>query len=261
MRTPKRSLAERERGFESASRSLGSIGWPRGTSNVGSASAGSPGKSREAAPRRPERLEKNCLTMRSSSEWNVTAASRPPGFKSRSAAESPRASSPSSSLTAMRKAWKARVAGWVNSPRRAGATRAMSSASCRVEVKGCSSPVGDDGAGDAAGGALLAEMKENVGDRGLVLVAQDVGGRAPVSLHAHVEGRLEAQREAARRLVELHRRNPDVEHDAVGRLDAEALGDRVEIAEARFDELKPPVRRSDERRRLPESPRDRDRWR
>ena len=53
------------------------------------------------------------LTMRSSSEWKVTTASRPPGFNARSAANSALASSPSSSLTKMRSAWKTRVAGWI----------------------------------------------------------------------------------------------------------------------------------------------------
>ena len=53
------------------------------------------------------------LTMRSSSEWNVTTASRPPGFSARSAASNALASSPSSSLTKMRSAWKTRVAGWI----------------------------------------------------------------------------------------------------------------------------------------------------
>src|SRR6202035_819519 len=78
VRTPNRNFAERERGFALISASLASIGWPRGTSNVGSASTGSPGKRREAARPRPERLAKNCLTIRSSSEWNVTIAWRPP---------------------------------------------------------------------------------------------------------------------------------------------------------------------------------------
>ena len=107
--------------------------------------------------------------------------------------------------------------------------------------------VGDDGARDPARGALLAEMKQNVGDRRLVLVAQDVGGRTAAASHAHIEGRVEAQREAARRLVELHRRNADVEHDAVHRVDAEALGDLVELAKARLHKLEPPAGRSLER--------------
>ena len=81
-------------------------------------------------------------------------------------------------------------------------------------------------------------MKQNVGDRRLVVLAQDVGGRTAAAPHAHIEGRVEAQREAARRLVELHRRNADIQNDAVHRVDAEALDDLVEIAKARLHKLK-----------------------
>ena len=59
----------------------------------------------------PERSEKNFLTIRSSSEWKVTTTSRPPGLSACSAANSAWASSPSSSLTKTRSAWKTRVAG------------------------------------------------------------------------------------------------------------------------------------------------------
>src|SRR6478609_1528386 len=54
----------------------------------------------------------NCLTMRSSSEWKLITASRPPGASTCREASRPRDSSPSSSLTCMRMAWKVRVAGW-----------------------------------------------------------------------------------------------------------------------------------------------------
>ena len=107
--------------------------------------------------------------------------------------------------------------------------------------------VGDDGAGDPPRGALLAEVKQNVGDRRLILLAEDVGGRTAACPHAHVEGSVEAQREAARRLVELHRGNANVEHNSIHRVDAEAPHDLVEIAEARFDELKPAAGRRSER--------------
>ena len=73
--------------------------------------------------------------MRSSSEWKVTTASRPPTPSARSAASSASWSSPSSSLTAMRSAWKLRVAGWM-SPGLAGITRPIMSASCFVDVNG-----------------------------------------------------------------------------------------------------------------------------
>ena len=69
----------------------------------------------------------------------------------------------------------------------------------------------------------------------------------PLRLHPHVERSVEPERKAARRLVELHRRHSDVEDDPVGRLDAEAPGDRVELAEARFREPKPAAGRSRQR--------------
>ncbi|MFO1410784.1 MAG: hypothetical protein U1F06_10550 [Steroidobacteraceae bacterium] len=50
------------------------------------------------------------LTSRSSSEWKLITAGRPPGASSASAASRPRASAPSSSLMKMRSAWKVRVA-------------------------------------------------------------------------------------------------------------------------------------------------------
>ena len=49
--------------------------------------------------RLPERSARKRFTMRSSSEWKLTTASRPPGFKMRSAAASARSSSPSSPFT------------------------------------------------------------------------------------------------------------------------------------------------------------------
>ncbi len=68
----------------------------------------------------------------------------------------------------------------------------------------------------------------------------------PLSFHPHVEGGVEAQRKAALRLVELHRRDADVEHDSVGLLEAEGLRDRAEVAEARFDQAQPAARSRDE---------------
>src|SRR5438105_10281143 len=54
---------------------------------------------------------KNCLTIRSSSEWNEITTIRPPGRTTRMAEERARSRFASSSLTAMRRAWKTRVAG------------------------------------------------------------------------------------------------------------------------------------------------------
>ena len=69
----------------------------------------------------------------------------------------------------------------------------------------------------------------------------------PLVPHAHIEGRVEAQREAARGFIELHRRNADVEHNSVDRVDAEAPHDLVELAKARFHKLQPTAGRSLER--------------
>ena len=48
-----------------------------------------------------------------------------------------------------------------------------------------------------------------------------VGGARAVAAHAHVERAVEAEREAALGLVELHRRDAEIEHDAVDRVVAE----------------------------------------
>src|SRR6185437_6183907 len=137
-RSAKRSLAERARGLAAISPCPGTTGWPGKLLKLGRGGAGSPGNKREATRPRPLRRARNCLTMRSSSEWNVTTASRPPGFSARSAAQSALCNCPSSSLTAMRSAWNTRVAGCVRSPGGAGATRATRPASCEVETNGAS---------------------------------------------------------------------------------------------------------------------------
>src|SRR5690606_13203060 len=73
------------------------------------------------------------LTMRSSSEWKLITASRPPGLSASCAAASPRSRSSSSRLTWMRMAWNDRVAGWM-SWRPRGTTEAMRSASSVVRA-------------------------------------------------------------------------------------------------------------------------------
>ena len=170
---------------------------------------------RARRPRGRYATARNCFTIRSSSEWNVTTASRPPGRSTRSAACSARTSSPSSSLTAMRR-------------RLEHAGRGMDAAG-----------LGPDEAGDELGelarrldaapcGArsMTARatararrsspiMVEDVGELGLGGALTRSAALSPVALHAHVERPVAAEREAALGLVELHRRHADVEHDAV----------------------------------------------
>ena len=54
---------------------------------------------------------KVCLTMRSSNEWKVMTAMRPPGFSRPRADSSAGRITSSSELTSMRMAWKERFAG------------------------------------------------------------------------------------------------------------------------------------------------------
>ena len=63
----------------------------------------------------------------------------------------------------------------------------------------------------------------------------------PSSAHAHVERPVGPEGEAARRVVDLHRRDADVEDDAVDALAAMLAGDAVEIGEAAFDQGQPTV--------------------
>ena len=186
------------------------------------------------------------MTIRSSSEWNVTTARRPPGLSSRSAAHKPAhellkfvVDRDAQSLEGAR-----RGMGELAMPRGRDARDEPGKLERRGE-RLCLA-VGDDGARDSARGALLAEIKQNIGDRRLVFVAQDVGGRTAGSSHAHIEGRVEAEREAARGFVELHGGHPDVERDPVHRIDGETPHDLVELAKARLNKLQPPPGRRSE---------------
>ena len=88
-----------------------------------------------------EKAPANILfTSLSSMLWNVMTAMRPPQASSRHAAPTPCSMTPSSSLTAMRSAWKERVAGWMR-PRRyaAGTESLMTSTSSSVVLNGASS--------------------------------------------------------------------------------------------------------------------------
>src|SRR5690606_4302787 len=84
----------------------------------------------------------NRLTMRSSSEWKLITASRPPGRSASCAAASPSSRSDSSRLTWMRMAWNERVAGWMSglpgARRCRGTTEAISPASSPVRSSGAS---------------------------------------------------------------------------------------------------------------------------
>ena len=75
----------------------------------------------------------------------------------------------------------------------------------------------DDGARDGAGVALLAQRGDDGGELALAGARDDVGRARAGAPHAHVERAVEAEREAALGVVELHRGDAEIEHDAVDR--------------------------------------------
>ena len=79
---------------------------------------------------------------------------------------------------------------------------------------------------DAAGMPLLAEEAEDAREIAWLEAVDHVGSRRAGLGHAHVERAVGAEGEAAIGLVELHRRDADVEHDAVDL----CLGEFVEPA-------------------------------
>ena len=74
----------------------------------------------------------------------------------------------------------------------------------------------DDGAGNGARAALLAEAEQNVGDVGFIKLIDDIGGADAFAGHAHVERTVAHEGEAALRLVELHGGHAEIEDDRVG---------------------------------------------
>ena len=213
--SPARSLAERARGLAAVSASLGATSACPSLSKVAARSCCFRQVAR-AATRLPERSAKKRLTMRSSSEWKVTTTSRPPGFSARSAANSAWASSPSSSLTKMRSAWKTRVAGWILS----FVARPMTRLDQRRRGRACvaNGRFGAallDASRDAARMPLLAEEAEDAGEVADLGAVDDIGGAdaRPAPCACRADRRAEGK--AALGLVELHRGDADVEHDAV----------------------------------------------
>src|SRR6185295_6834222 len=88
---------------------------------------------------------------------------------------------------------------------------------------------GDDGAGDDARPPLVAIVVDDVGELALAAPVHDVGGALALLFHAHVEGAVGAEGEAALGPVELHGGDADVEGDAVGGVDAARIQQRRHV--------------------------------
>ena len=100
---------------------------------------------------------------------------------------------------------------------------------------------GDDGAGDGARMTLLAEDVDDVGKIGLGGLRDHIRRGRAVMAHPHVERAAEPEREAALGLVELHRGDADIHHDAVDRIDALRGANLGKIGEAVLDQGQPAV--------------------
>ncbi len=173
---------------------------------------------------------KATFTRRSSSEWKLMMAARPPGL-SRSGNSARIASRCSiSSLTAIRSAWKTRVAGSIG-PHLAGdapADEVRQAAGGRDRLD----PAGlDDPPRHAAAVPLLAILEEQTGQFLLAERVDQVGrGRTALRVVAHVERAVGREAEPPGRPGELVRREAQVEQDPVRPADPEVLEDRAEVA-------------------------------
>ena len=156
---------------------------------------------REPPAEARERSVRKGLTMRSSSEWKRHHHEPPAGLQHALGGEqrAPRAR-PSSSFTAMRSAWKVRVAGWMSpgfDAHHAGddVGELARRGDRRLRARG------DDGARHGAGVALLAEREDDVGQRGLVEPRDEVGGAlalaSPCACRAAPSARNEKPRSAS----------------------------------------------------------------
>ena len=105
---------------------------------------------------------------------------------------------------------------------------------------------GDDGAGDGARMTLLAEDIDDVGEIGLGRPRDHIRRGRAVMAHPHVERAIEPERKAALGLVELHRGDADVHHDAVDGIEALSCADFGEIGKAVLDQGQPAVRTVDQ---------------
>ena len=174
------------------------------------------GSCRDGAGARPAASVMKRLTMRSSSEWNDTTTSRPPGASS-SARLRQRALDLAEFVVhpdAQRlEAARRRID--------AGAVRRQHAADDGGEPAGRGDrrlgARGHDGARDAARRALLAEFEQQIGQLAFRQRIDQIGGGRAAAAHAHVQRAVGAEREAARRVIELERRDAEIQHHAIQR--------------------------------------------
>ncbi len=161
------------------------------------------------------RAAKKRLAMRSSSEWKVTTASLPLGLSRCSAALRP-----TGELEQLLIEIEAER---LEGPRRRVLGLIVPAAKHAGDDVGKLAGPGDggfcparhDGADDGAGALLLAEGGEDGGKIALRQSVDEIACGQTLGAHAHVEGTVLGEGEAALRLIELHGRDAEVERHAV----------------------------------------------
>ena len=165
------------------------------------------------------------LTRRSSSEWKLMTAARPPGASSPGMSASAVSSCPSSSFTAIRSAWKTRVAGLIGPAlKRPGIARRTISASWPVVRIGSlirSSTILRNPPAES----FLAKFKDQVSQLGFAQLIHQLcrGAHGLIRVEPHVERPVRTEAEATVLPRKLVRRETEVEDNPVHRLDFELL--------------------------------------
>ena len=94
----------------------------------------------------------------------------------------------------------------------------------------------DDGPGDAPGCPFPAVPIDNVGEFLFARVVDHVGRGPSHFVHAHVEGAVGLEGKAARRSVQLHRRQAQIQGNAVHPVDADTIKQPRHVAVAPVDD-------------------------
>ena len=84
---------------------------------------------------------------------------------------------------------------------------------------------------------LFAKFVERIGKFGFGKVHDQVRGGRPLGAHAHIQLAVTAEREAARRIVDLEAGYPEIEHDAVQRGNPVRRQQLQHIAKIAFDHM------------------------
>ena len=195
-----RRRADFDRGLAATSPGVGATA--RRVSSSASGSRPQPQMGRSGGQMQPRaRSARNRFTRRSSSEWKEIAASLPSGARTSQASGSAASSCPSSSLTAIRSAWKVRLAGCAAGEPGRGRDRGLDDVDqlLRRLQLALAAPAADDRAGDRRHEAILAVAADQAGEAALVPLVDDLAGGqlAADRIHPHIQRRVVAVGEAA----------------------------------------------------------------